>query len=182
MVSFLVTNSLCPSNPKKFTVSIDRIIKPTGEPGTIFEKANSDDLFWELHIVAAESNDVNGDAVKSVWKDIVVGDENTISKLISAAILRISEQIDWTDGGLFSIEEDRYAPVVIETQPEINAENVSINQRIKVVIEDPLPGNGIDIGTIKFIVDGVEIVPDEIKGNPFRYELYYKPPIVYEEV
>jgi len=182
MATFLVTNSLYPANPKKFTVSIDKVIKPYGETGTKFSKKGSDDLFWELHIAVADAVDTEGNPVPSIWKDVVSNEETTVDALIVSAVNEIASRIDWSEGGTYEMMEDIYPPLVTSTVPASNEENVNIHQRIFVTIEDFLPAKGIDVDTIKLFVDGIEVVPTSIVGNPFRYEISYKVPYVLEQI
>jgi hypothetical protein len=182
MATFIVRHHLYPRNPKKFTVSLDKVAKLVGEPNTIFPRKGSDVDFWEIRIAPPEDAiDIDGNVVKSLWIDTAIQD--TIDSTIVGGINQLSELIDWSQGGEFEAEEDRYAPKVTETVPVPNEENVPIDQVIKIVLEDLLPASGIDMDTVKLYVDNIEIVPSEIKGNPFRLEVYYKPPSpVLEEI
>jgi hypothetical protein len=182
MATFLVTNSFFPKNPKKFTVAIDKITKLTGEPGTKFSKKGSDDLFWEIHISVADAIDFDGNPIKSVWKDILSSETDTVDKLIVKAVNDMAADIDWSENGIFQQETDIEPPLVTETIPNDGDTNVNIHQPIYVVLEDLLPAKGIDIETVKLYVDGIEVVPTSIKGNPFKYILIYRSPFVLEEI
>lgn len=182
MATFLVTNSFFPKNPKRFTVSVDKITKVTGEPGTKFSKKGSDDLFWEIHISVADAIDFDGHPIKSVWKDVVSSETDTVDKLIVTAVNEMASSIDWSEGGIFEQETDISPPMVTSTVPSNGETDVSIFQPIYVVLEDLLPAKGIDVDTIKLYVDGIEVVPTSIKGNPFKYVLIYRSPFVLEEV
>ena len=109
-----------------------------------------------------------------MWIDTAI--EDTVDSTIVKGINTLSERIDWSQGGLFDFESDTSPPIVTETIPSPGEENVSIHQWIKVTLEDMLPASGIDMDSIKLYVDGVEVVPTDVIGNPFKLEIYYKPP------
>lgn len=175
MATFIVRHSNYPRNPKRFTISIDKIAKLSGEPNTIFPTGQKDFDFWEIRIAPPDDAvDGMGNIVKSLWIDTAI--EDTIDSTIVRGINQLSETIDWSQGGQFEEEVDSYPPVVTHTVPAPNEENVSIHQWIKITLEDMLPASGIDLSSVKLYVDGVEVVPTDVIGNPFKLEIYYKPP------
>ena len=179
MATFKVFHSLYPDNPKLFTIVIDKVHKLSGEPGTIFEKPGSDDLFWELRIAVANAVDDSGDPVPSKWMGVSI--EADIDATVSKGIQELSEIIDWSDGGTYSPGEDTRPPAVVSTSPAADSTDVSILSPIKIRLKDFLPAKGIDVSSIKLYVDDFLVTPDEIKGTPFDLEVRYMPPVVFEE-
>lgn len=180
MAKFIVRHSKYPRNPKAFVVSIDHVMKLTGEPGTIFALPRSDTNFWELHVAPPDDAiDALGNKVPSLWMGVDI--EGTVDATIVKAVNQISQQVDWSQNGLFEEEDDYGPPQVTATIPEDGQENVDLRQMIKITLEDRLPAVGIDLDSIVLTVDGVEVVPTQVKGHPFKVDIYYDPPHVIEE-
>ena len=154
MANFYVTNSLYPSNPQLFTITIKQIVKKTGEPNTEFNRDNRGELYWEV-CIATSGVTAAGAPVPWKWVDIK-GSEETVHALISNKINEMCSDIDWTQQGEYTIEQDNRAPYITEQYPSPGQTDVPLGSSIHFVIKDFLPSVGIDINTLYLKVKGIE--------------------------
>ena len=172
MAHFYVTNSLYPENPQLFTITIKEIVKLSGEPGTIFSKGNIAEEFWELCISTSGLTN-SGTPISPEWID-VKGNKSSIDELISSKVSDICSRIDWSQRGQFSLQQDRYSPIIIDQFPIPGQMGVPIDSVIKFILKEHLPGTGVDFDSIKLKIKGVEVKP-LVVGTPFNCEITFKP-------
>jgi hypothetical protein len=175
MANFYVTNSLYPDNPQLFTITIKQIVKLSGEPRTIFSKSHIAEEFWEISISTSGLSGA-GTPISPIWVD-VKDNEKTIDEFIAAKISELCSKIDWSQSGVFSLQQDRYAPYIEEQYPIPDQENVPIDSSIRFVLKEHLPGVGIDFNSIQLKVKDIPIIP-KISGTPFNCSVTFKPKIV----
>ena len=175
MANFYVTNSLYPDNPQLFTITIKQVVKRAGEPNTVFNRDNRGELYWEA-CIATTGITATGAPIPWQWVD-VKGSEITVHELISNKINEMCSEIDWSQQGTFSIQQDRRSPVVTSQFPTPSQTGVALGSTIEIVLEDFLPSKGIDINTLSLKVKGIEVSPTVV-GNPFKYTISYTPKVV----
>jgi hypothetical protein len=95
---------------------------------------------------------------------------------IEKAVSVICEQIDWTP----QIDDSR-APYVTSHFP-VETTDVSIESSVVVNIEESLPSAGIDLSSIKVMLDDFDITNEcDVTGDPYEYKVKWKPStIVYD--
>ena len=177
MANFYVTHHKYPDNPQLFTVNIDLVVKRTPEPGTIFSYGPRGEQFWEIY-VATSGLDSNGDELPPFWADVITT-ESSIDDLVAEQVKALCALIDWTQQGDFSLGPDTRGPYLQEQYPASNETDVPITGTIRLVVKEPLPGSGMDIGTMYVKVNGVSITPT-VHGHPYQYEISYSPKPIYE--
>ena len=175
MANFYVTNSFYPNNPQLFTITIKQVVKKLGEPSTAFYRDNRGELYWEV-CIATSAITAAGAPLGTMWADIK-GSEITVHELISNKINEMCAEIDWTNEGEYTIDQDRYAPRVVSQYPVAGQTDVPLGSTINFVIKDFLPSSGIDISTLSFKVRGIAVSPT-VTGNPFQYTISYTPKIL----
>jgi hypothetical protein len=172
MATFYVTNSLYPGNPQLFTITLKQIVKSIGEPATDYHYNNRGEHYWEVQ-VSTSGLTAAGSPVDYKWIDVKATEES-VHELISNAITEMCTEIDWSQQGEFELQQDRNAPRITSQYPAPGQTNVPIDSSITLVVEELLPGKGIDISTMSFKVKDVPITPT-VTGDPFKYTLTYKP-------
>lgn len=177
MANFYVTHHKFPDNPQLFTVNIDLVIKRTPEPGTIFSYGTRGEEFWELY-VATSGLDSNGEEIPPFWADVITT-ESLIDDLVAEQVKSLCNLIDWTQQGDYVVGTDNRGPYLEEQYPAPDDMNVPITGTIRFVVKEPLPGSGIDIGTMYMKVNGVSVTPT-VHGHPYKYEVSYSPKPIYE--
>jgi hypothetical protein len=175
MAHFYVANSLYPDNPQLFTITIKQIVKLQGEPNTIFNKSHIAEEYWEICISTSGLNG-SGAPISPIWID-VKDSESSIDELVTNNVSELCSQIDWSQSGQYTLQQDRYAPYIIEQYPTPNQADVPIDSAIRFRIKEHLPGVGIDFNSIKLKVKDIEVSP-QISGNPFDCVIAYKPKVV----
>lgn len=124
---------------------------------------------WLLTLATTEV-DLSGVLIAPEFINIISKD--TVHDEIEAALGRIGEQVNWG-----TVLPDIRPPRVIELTPDINqTTDVKIGSDIIVRLQDALPAAGIDLTTVKMIVNDIDVTDDlEIKGNPFDLTLIFRP-------
>lgn len=177
MANFFVYNHRYPRNPQSFTINVSKYVNIGGEENPNF-KPNypSAEPYWKI-VIYTSGKDVNGKEVGPVIGDIL-GPYDNVNDFVQGKIKDLCSLIDWSSQGLFVAEADAGAPIIAEQTPFPGEEDVAITSGIRIVIREPLPGNGIDISTLSFKVNGIEITP-MIKGNKYEYTISYNPRPLY---
>lgn len=172
MANFYITHSAYPDNPQFFTINISQIVKSDGEENTDFFRDHRGECYWEISIYTTGTG-VDGNPLDTVWID-EFSSESDIDEAVANKLQTICSLIDWSSSGEFSELQDVYPPFVSEQYPADGEQDVPIGSSIRVVVKENLPGLGIDISTLTFKVNGMQVVPT-ITGNPYEYTLSYKP-------
>jgi len=104
-----------------------------------------------IYVIVLSANvlDYNG----KVIEDVIINNisEENLKTAIENALTLIGSQINW---GL--LEEDTYAPIIVDLEPKNNQTNVSIYSDIYLKLKDPFPASLIDLSSIKFYVNGID--------------------------
>jgi len=160
---FIVRNSLNPYKAVKFSI--------TFQQQTL--KGYEGDNIWTAEVNTTEPS-VSGTEIKSEYLHLrtLVNLDNEIEKAVSV----ICEQIDW----LPAIEDLR-APYVTSHFP-VETTNVSIESSVVINVEESLPSAGIDLSSIKVMLDSFDITNEcDVTGDPYEYKVKWKPStIVYD--
>lgn len=176
MATIYIKHHDYPDNPQAFVLDVNQIVKTKGEDNTDFWQDGQGESYWEV-IIYTSGLDVNGNSLGPYWAD-TVGSSTDLDELIRNKISEACQEIDWSRSSgfedLFTAGEDHSAPVVSWQYPIDGQVNVPIDSRISLRIKDLLPGNGIDISTLVFKVNGLTVIPD-IEGNKYDYTISYRP-------
>lgn len=182
MVVFYMRNSLVPDGKiVPVTVSLNlQTIKDIAPP-TLSAEANE---IWLLTLstteVDTQGKDIDDEIINIISKD-------TIHKEIEAALGRIGSKIFWG-----TILPDVTPPRLIELIPPLSqTTEVSIFDKIKVRIQDPLPAAGLDLSTLQMsltflgkefpiITSGIAEPGKNVKfdGNIFDFTILHSPKVI----
>lgn len=177
MANFVVTHHRFPRNPHIFTVNVTKIVKKGGEVNPNFKPSYpSAEPYWELTIHTTGLGS-GGDSVGPVIVD-VIGSETTVNDLINSKIAELCSLIDWSEQGEFSEESDVSSPIIVSRIPSPGQTDVPIQSSVIIRVQDKLPANGIDAGTLSLKIDGIAVNP-EIVGNKYDYTFVFKPRPIY---
>jgi hypothetical protein len=179
LANFFVNNHRFPRNPQLFTINLSKYATVGGEINPNFSpNYPSAEPYWKIAIFTS-GKDSNGKEVGPVIAD-VLGSFESVNEFIEEKIRTLCQLIDWSSQGTYLPESDVTAPQVEEQTPFPGEENVAITSGIRIVLKDPLPGNGININTLSFKINGIPVSP-KITGNKYGYTLQYNPrPLPYE--
>jgi len=166
MAEFYVQNSLNDKKSVKFNLTL-RYFVIKGEEG---------EHMWTLEIGTTHV-DMNGDPISA--KKIHNISASNLDDVIEDALGDLCAQIDWSP-----LADDREAPFVDSFSPA--GENASIASNIHVTIKDELLSAGIDLSSMKVVLNNsmqdFDITNDiTITGDPYEYQLKWVTPLrVYE--
>jgi len=173
MANFYVTHHLFPSNPQLFTIAIHKVAGFQPEQNPNFKPTYAvAERFWKI-FVHTSGLDSLGESVGPVVAD-VVGSSTTIKEFVDATVANLCGQIDWSQQGQFSVQIDSQAPIIIEQFPRPSQTNVPISSPVVLRVQDPLPGDGIDVSTVTLKIDGLSVVPVAV-GNKFDTTFSFSP-------
>jgi hypothetical protein len=167
MAEFYVHNSLNPNKTVKFNITL-RYFVIVGEKGR---------HMWVLEIGTTHP-DINGDAISAAKVHTISA--SNFDVVIENAVSSLCAQIDWSP-----LSDDKISPYVDIATPA-GGTTVPIQSDVYIKIKDKLPSSGIDLSTMKIVLNTGETDFDitsevTIKGDPYVYELYWAPPLrVYE--
>ena len=167
MAEFYVYNSLNPSKTVRFNITL-RYFVIVGERGR---------HMWVLEIGTTHP-DINGDDISAAKIHTISA--NNFDAVIENAVSSLCAQIDWSP-----LSDDSIAPYVDIATP-LDGTTVPIQSDVYIKIKDKLPSSGIDLSTMKVILNTGETdfdITSEVttEGDPYEYELYWSPPLrVYE--
>lgn len=124
---------------------------------------------WILIAETTEA-DIHGNKINPEIVNIVT--TGTVHLEIEAALGRIGSQVDWG-----TIQEDTQPPKLIEITPALNqTTNVPITSNVVFRLQEPLPAAGIDLSTLKVMLNGFDVTNDlELRGNIFDLTVIYRP-------
>lgn len=91
----------------------------------------------------------NGELIEDVVVNGVT--ESNLKQVIERGLTAIGSQVDW---GV--LEEDKFAPILVELHPRNNEKDVSIHSNISLRMKDPFPASLINLASIRLYVNGVE--------------------------
>lgn len=115
-------------------------------------KTNDGELIY-LVTVSTGARDINGVRINTVYINDVT--DRTFKSELSKALSTIASQIDWG-----ALEDDTYPPLIVDMSPIRDEENVHIDRNVTVTLKDPFPASFIDISTLKFKVNGIDVTPE----------------------
>lgn len=94
---------------------------------------------------------------------------------IKKATENISSQINWEP-----LVDDKTAPSIVDSSP-INNSIVDINSDVWLDIKESLPAAGIDISSVKMLVNDIDVSNQlDVDGDPYAYRIRWKPMRVYD--
>jgi hypothetical protein len=168
MTELFVTNSLNYHKTVKFNLTL-RYFVIKGERG---------EHMWTLELATTHAA-ADGSVIPSKkihWLNGAVD----LDEVIENSLAELCTYIDWTP-----YLKDLEAPNVISTIPE-NDTTVSIRSNVYINLKDYIPSAGIDLSEMKVILNNgtqdIEITEEvEITGDPYEYQLFWKPPIRVED-
>jgi hypothetical protein len=158
MANFIVRNSLNPYKIVKIGVTFSYVVP----------KNNEGEPIWVIEL-ATKEKDLNGNSIPPEYIN-AVSLEN-IDAEIEKATAVISDKIDWG-----TLLDDGRAPFVDSHIPADGDSAVSIFQDVIINLKEVFPAEGIDYSSIKLSINGFDVTSElSIKGNPFSYEVTWKP-------
>lgn len=164
MAAFLIRNSLNPQKVVRCGI--------TFEQQTL--KGASGEAIWIVELATLESHKDGGEILPEY---IHLRTLDNLDAEIEKAAEKISVQISWEP-----LVNDVRAPFVAEYFPS-ETTGVSIDSNIVVKLVELLPSAGIDLSSVKVMLDGFDITNEvDISGDPYNYILKWKPPIVVYDV
>jgi len=183
MVVFYLRNSRNPdAKVVAVTVSLsldtlkaqDSLLRPdqaAGASGTEYPNLYDPegDQSW---ILIAETNEVDTGGIRIEPEIVNLVTTGTVHLEIEAALGRIGSQVDWG-----TIQADNKPPKLVEITPALNqTTNVPITSNIVFRLQEPLPAAGIDLSTLRVILNGFDVTGDvELRGNIFDLTSIYRP-------
>lgn len=163
MAHFIVRNSLNPNKVVKFNITLQQQVLNTGEGEPI----------WTAEINTLETT-VSGVSIGP--KYIHLRSLENLDEEVNKAVSELSEQVDWSPR-----QDDSRGPYVSSYLPT-GSSSVNIDSKIQLVIKESLPSSGIDINSLSVELDGIDITNEvEVSGDPYEYNLKWKPrTVIYE--
>lgn len=165
MAYFQVRNSLNPSKLIVCGITYKQVVPKGGEGEAI----------WVIEVATDEPHVTTSGTIPSYF--ITVTDELNLDLEIEKAVSEISKQVDWTP-----LVADTTAPRVVSVFPDTYIQKITDNVFIDIV--DRHPSYGIDIDSIKMIVNGIDETSRLIiTGDEYEYNVEWRPPArVYEQL
>jgi len=177
MANTWITHHKYPSNPQLFVTALYKVATLGGEDNPNFKPSYpSAEKYWKLFVYTS-GKDAEGKALPPVVAGVRDG-ETDIDEFVNAAIAELCDRIDWSQQGEFLPEVDSAAPVVVEQYPLPGQTNVPINSPVVLRVQDLLPGNGIDVSSVSFKIDGLSVTPTAV-GNKYDYTFSFSPRPIY---
>ena len=164
MSEIIVKHTLNPRKAVKFNLNLRKYAL----------KETEGEEVWLLEI-GTTSLDAQGNKITPKFIHRV--SDTYLETAINKAVADMCQLIDWKD---FDI--DRYPPTITNFFPE--GFNVPITSRVDFTIKEKHPSSGIDLsnmvvllnnGTVDFDITS-EVI---IKGDPYEYNFYWVPQILY---
>lgn len=163
MAEFYVRNSLNINKAVKFNITLRYFVI----------KGGMGEHFWILEIGTTHL-DANDEPI--VAKKIHNISAAELDNVIEEATAELCSLIDWTP-----LVDDKEAPYVDSIVPA-NGSTVSIGYNVVAVLKDHLPSAGIDLSSLKVILNNSMQDFDitgavEVTGDPYQYELRWETPL-----
>lgn len=178
MASFYVSHHKFPRNPQLFTVSLHKVASLGGEDNPNFSPTfPSAEEYWKVFIYTSGKNTL-GQSVGPVVGDLR-GTSVDVNTFIESKLALLCGQIDWSQQGIHSPENDVSAPVVVDQFPRSGQTDVPISSPIILRVQDFLPGNGINPASVIMKIDGYQVTP-EVTGNKYDYTFTFLPLAIYD--
>ena len=164
MSEIIVKHTLNPRKAVKFNLNLRKYAL----------KEEAGESVWLLEI-GTTSLDALGN--KIVPKFIHKIQDAFLETEINKAVASMCQLIDWSD-----FDTDRYAPSISKFVPE--GEDVPITTRVEFAIKEKSPSSGIDLSNMKIILNNGTVDFDitsevVVKGDPYEYDFYWTPQILY---
>jgi len=164
MSEIIVKHTLNPRKAVKFNLNLRKYALKEDEGESV----------WLLEI-GTTSLDASGNKITP--KFIHKVNDLYLESAINKAVADMCQLIDWSD---FDI--DRYAPIITKFIPEGN--NVPITSKVSFTIVEKHPASGIDLSEMVVTLNNSEVDFDitsevTIKGDPYEYNFYWEPQILY---
>jgi len=161
MTELYVTNSLNLHKTVKFNLTLRYFVV----------KGYRGEHMWTLE-VGTTHEAADGSIIPSARVHKI--DTDNLDEAIEQAIAKLCVYIDWTPHVL-----DKEAPIVDSYSP-INGSTVKINSNVYVTLREILPAAGIDLSNMKIYLNNsmqdIDITDEiEVTGDPYIYQIYWKP-------
>lgn len=127
------------------------------------QQTNDGELVYIVSI-STGARDVNGNKIDTIYINSVT--ERTFKTQLSLALSELAVQIDWG-----TLEEDVYPPLIMNMSPKRDEQSVNIDSDVFIELKDPFPASFIDVTTLKFTVNGIDVTP-EVKLSEKDNHLY----------
>ena len=163
MADFYVRNSLNINKAVRFNITLRYFVIKGGQG----------EHFWTLEIgtthFGADGGPISGKKVHNISVD-------NLDDVIESTTAELCTLIDWSP-----LIEDREAPYVDSVVPS-NGSIVSIGYNVEAVLKDHLPSAGIDLSSLRVILNNsmqdFDITSEfEVTGDPYQYELRWITPL-----
>lgn len=158
MAEYLLRNSLNPDKVVSCAITFRKITNKDqrGEP------------IWLVQIATEEPHKTGG-SIAPIF--IHLATLNNLSLEINQATEKIAAQVNWG-----TLKEDLRPPILSIIEPINDLESVSIKSNMIFDIEDLLPAAGVDIDSIKVLINDVDVTDEvDISGDPYQYRVIWKP-------
>ena len=164
MSEIIVKHTLNPRKAVKFNLNLRKYALKEEEGESV----------WLLEI-GTTSLDAQGN--KIVPKFIHKVQDAFLEEVINKAVASMCQLIDWSE-----FDVDRYPPSIKKFTPE--GADVPITSRVEFSISEKNPASGIDLSDMKVILNNGAVdfdITSEviIKGDPYEYNFYWTPQILY---
>ena len=158
MAEYLLRNSLNPNKVISCSITFRQIINK-GEDG---------EPVWLLEVATKEPNKDGSGPIPPEY--VHYTNKKNIDDAIKKATENIAKKVDWSP-----IYLDNRPPFVSSSEPQQGV--TSIFSNVVVKLKDVLPSAGIDLSSIKIIVNGVDVTSESnITGDPYEYDIVWIPP------
>jgi hypothetical protein len=163
MTTFLVRDPRNPSKVAAFGVAFRQLINKGGPEG---------EAIWVMEVSA----NVQG-VVVTPSEFVYLTTLDNMDLEIQKAVEKLAARIDWTP-----LLPDTNEPYVDAVSP--STYDISIHDRLYIVIKDPHPSSGIDTSSIKLLLNEIDATSGiKITGTPQEYVVEWLPTkIIYEQV
>lgn len=166
MAYFIVRNSMNPNKAVTFGITYRQIIDKSSQDG---------EAIWVVEIATDEPHVTTSGTIPPYF--ITITDSIDLDSEIEKGVVYLSNQINWQ-------------PLILDTRPpfvtEITPANyeASIRSNVIVKITDIHPSAGIDIDSIKLLINEIDVTDELIyRGDEFEYEIEWRPPRrIYEQI
>lgn len=164
MAEFFVRNSLNLNKAVKFNITL-RYFVIKGVKG---------EYVWTLEI-GTTYPDVNGYPISP--KRVHTTSADNFDEVIESELAEMCTKIDWSP-----LVQDREPPYVDSTSPVNGETDVNINSNVDIALRENFPAAGMDLSNMKITLNNSMVDFNitgevEIEGDPYRYDLKWRPPM-----
>jgi len=157
MATYTIRNILSPTKVVSCTISFKQLVNKNEEGESV----------WLAEINTMEPHK-NGGIIPTAFIHIV--STTNLDSEIKKATEYISSQINWEP-----LSTDVLPPTIVDSSPYNNS-IVDIISDVRFSIKESLPGAGIDINSLKMLVNDIDVTNQlDVDGDPFMYKIRWKP-------